>query len=222
MNQLQVFSFEGKTVRTQVDAEGNPLWVAKDVCEVLGISKTRDAVARLRGSVTRPVIVDGVEMTALAEPGLYQLIMKSKKPEAARFQDWVTNEVLPSIRKNGIYSLKPLSTSRQLLLSAQALVELEERQTKQEARLIEIESRVLGSHNGQPLSALGYLRTRNFPSDMSTVTRFGRRAAKLARELGVASFDVPDARFGRVNGFYADFYDQVANDFFGAIKEIAQ
>ena len=160
------------------------------------------------------------ELTTVSEKGLYKLVFKSRKDEALAFQEWAY-EVISQIRKTGSYSLKPLTTTQQLLLSAQALVELEERQTNQENRLIEIESRVLGSHNGQPLSALGYLRTRNLPSDMSTVTKFGRRAGKLARELGVAAFDVPDSRFGRVNGFYADFYDQVANDFFGTVKEIA-
>lgn len=104
MNQLQVFSFESSVVRTQIDELGNPLWVAKDVCEILGISKHRDAIARLRGNVTRPVIVDGIEMKAITEPGLYQLVMKSKKPDAGRFQDWVTSDVLPTIRKTGGYS----------------------------------------------------------------------------------------------------------------------
>ena len=105
MNQLQVFSFEAKTIRTQIDELGAPLWIAKDVCDALGIKKNRDAVSRLRGNVTRPVKVDGIEMKAINEAGLYQLIMKSSKVEAERFQDWVTSEVLPTIRKTGSFTL---------------------------------------------------------------------------------------------------------------------
>ena len=90
-----------------VERDGGPWFVAKDVCEVLGISKYRDAVTRLDSDEGCPVLVDTPygkqEMIAVNEPGLYSLILRSRKPEAKAFKRWVTHDVLPSIRKTGAY-----------------------------------------------------------------------------------------------------------------------
>lgn len=91
-----------------VVVNGEPLFVAKDVCEVLDIEKHRNAVLRLdddeKGS---PVVVDTLggpqSMATVNESGLYALIFQSRKPEAKAFRKWVTKEVLPNIRKNGFY-----------------------------------------------------------------------------------------------------------------------
>lgn len=96
---------------------GEPLFVAKDLCEVLGLSKYRDAVARLdddeRGM---PVVMDTPggpqELTTVNESGLYALIFQSRKPEAKLFKKWVTSEVLPSIRKYGYYIAPETRESR--------------------------------------------------------------------------------------------------------------
>jgi prophage antirepressor-like protein len=104
---VEVFKFEGNEIRTHIDESGNSWWSVKDVCEVLCIKYHRDATSRLVGNVTRRVIVDAEEITAVSEPGLYQLVLKSKKPNALKFQDWITSEVLPSIRKTGAYSVVP-------------------------------------------------------------------------------------------------------------------
>lgn len=107
MGAIQVFNFESRTVRTQIDSQGNPWWVAKDICEVLGISKYRDAAARLDDDESMPLSVDASEskMTCISESGLYSLILRSQKPEAKRFKKWITSEVIPSIRKTGSFSL---------------------------------------------------------------------------------------------------------------------
>jgi anti-repressor protein len=107
MNELQkVFNYEENKVRTVL--KDDEVWfVAKDVCEVLEINKYRDAVSRLDEDETGSVLVDTLggkqEMSAVNESGLYSLIFKSRKPEAKKFKKWVTNEVLPSIRKHGAY-----------------------------------------------------------------------------------------------------------------------
>ncbi|NKD46164.1 hypothetical protein HEQ62_10120 [Haematospirillum jordaniae] len=103
------FVFEGDNVRTIVDENGVPWFVAADVCRVLEISKYRDAIARLDEDERRPVIVDTLggpqEMTTINESGLYSLILTSRKPTAKRFKRWVTGEVLPSIRMTGCYHI---------------------------------------------------------------------------------------------------------------------
>lgn len=107
---LQVFSFnekESTPIRVQV-INNEPWFVAKDVCDVLGIEKYRDALARLDDDEKGcPVTVDTLggpqKMSAVNESGLYNFIFLSRKPEAKKFRKWVTSEVLPSIRKTGRY-----------------------------------------------------------------------------------------------------------------------
>jgi prophage antirepressor-like protein len=109
MNALTPFDFEGRAVRVVEDQAGVPWFVALDVCECLGISKYRDAVARLDDDEGCPVVVDTLggqqQVSAVNEPGLYSLILTSRKPEAKRFKRWVTHDVLPALRKTGSYSL---------------------------------------------------------------------------------------------------------------------
>ena len=106
MNGLQIFTYNGNEVRT-VQKDGEPWWVLKDVCEVLGISKYRDTAARLEDDDREPIRVDTLggaqEMLCVNESGLYNVIIRSDKPEAKPFRKWVTSEVLPSIRRHGAY-----------------------------------------------------------------------------------------------------------------------
>lgn len=106
MNELQVFNYNGNEVRT-IQKDGESWWVLKDVCGILGISKYRDTASRLdedeRGSVRVDTPGGEQEMTVINESGLYNVILRSDKPEAKPFRKWVTSEVLPSIRKHGAY-----------------------------------------------------------------------------------------------------------------------
>ena len=108
-NLPQVFNYKNQQVRVII-VNGMPWWVAKDVCEVLDISNYRDAVSRLdedeRGSVLVDTLGGPQQMAAVNEPGLYGLIMTSRKPEAKQFKRWVTHEVLPAIRQTGTYSVQ--------------------------------------------------------------------------------------------------------------------
>ncbi len=107
--ELIPFDFEGRPVRVVTDAQGEPWFVAADVCAALHLPETHKAVARLdddekaRNSIPTPG--GEQEMTVVNEPGLYSLVLGSRKPEAKRFKRWVTHEVLPAIRKTGRYAL---------------------------------------------------------------------------------------------------------------------
>lgn len=109
--EIEVFNFsqEKALIRVQM-VSGEPWFVAKDVCQVLGIEKYRDAVSRLDEDERESVLVDTLggpqKMSAVSESGLYSLIFQSRKPEAKKFRRWVTGEVLPSIRRKGYYGLK--------------------------------------------------------------------------------------------------------------------
>lgn len=107
MDQLQkVFNYQDQQVRTVVK-DGEPWFVAKDVCSVLEIKNNRDALARLEEDEKGVVLTDTLggtqELTAVNEPGLYSLILGSRKPEAKQFKRWITHEVIPTIRKTGGY-----------------------------------------------------------------------------------------------------------------------
>lgn len=109
MNDSNVRVFEHADfgcIRVEV-IDGEPWFVAKDVCVALGIAKYRDAVSRLdpdeRGSVLVDTLGGAQETSTVSEPGFYKLVMRSRKPEAKAFQRWVTHEVLPSIRRTGGY-----------------------------------------------------------------------------------------------------------------------
>lgn len=111
-NEIQKFDFKGAPLRTLTDKAGEPWFVAKDVCDILGMSNPSMAVTALdKDEVAQidPKDYLGSEkrsnqaVNIVSEPGLYKLIMRSRKPEAKEFQRWVTHEVLPSIRKHGGY-----------------------------------------------------------------------------------------------------------------------
>lgn len=99
------FIFEGNPVRS-VLIDGDPWFVGRDVALVLGYAKPENAISRhCRGTLKRGIpTTSGVqEMAVIAERDVYRLIFSSKLPAAERFEDWVVSEVLPSIRKRGVY-----------------------------------------------------------------------------------------------------------------------
>lgn len=106
MNGLQIFSYEGRQIRT-IQQDGEPWWVLKDVCDALGLSDTNKVAERLDADeLTRIKFVSGGqarEMYAVNESGLYNVILRSDKPEAKNFKRWITHEVLPQIRRHGAY-----------------------------------------------------------------------------------------------------------------------
>ncbi|MFS0933286.1 BRO family protein [Enterococcus entomosocium] len=123
MNQTQIFNFEQNKVRT-VLVNDVPYFVGKDVAEVLGYSKPRNAISihvDVEDKQDAPIqgALGGKQsMTIINESGLYSLIFKSKLPNAKKFKRWVTSEVLPSIRQTGTYTNIPQTFSEALRLAA--------------------------------------------------------------------------------------------------------
>lgn len=109
MSNIQIFNYQNNEVRT-VELNGDPWFVLKDVCSTLNISNQRYVQERLdpdevgRFDLPHPQNPEKtIEMVCVNESGLYNVILRSDKPEAKPFRKWVTSEVLPSIRKNGGY-----------------------------------------------------------------------------------------------------------------------
>lgn len=106
---LQQFNFQNHQVRVVLDENNKPMFVAKDVADILGYARTRDAISQhCTGCVKhRPLETNGgvQNMRVIYEPDVYRLIFGSKLPSAKQFQNWVFEEVLPSIRSQGSYNL---------------------------------------------------------------------------------------------------------------------
>lgn len=137
MNELKIFNYNDTEVRT-VERDGEPWFVLRDVCEVLDITNHKNVSVRLEDDEKGVHLVDTPggpqEMTIINESGLYNVILRSDKPEAKPFRKWVTSEVLPSIRRNGGYIAGQDNMTPEELMAA-ALVVANKTIENQKARL---------------------------------------------------------------------------------------
>lgn len=133
MTALSVFTYTDQQVRT-VLIDGEPWFVARDVCAVVGIAKPRDAFAQLdndeRASTTVDTPGGPQQMGIVNEAGVYSLMLISRSPAVKPFKRWLTHEVLPQIRRTGQYgsvdALAKAPTSELLALAAEAARRAEE------------------------------------------------------------------------------------------------
>lgn len=114
MNELKVFENPAFGRIRTVELDNEPWFVGKDVAEALGYSNARDALSRHVDEEDKATVAfhDGSQnrnVTAVNESGLYCLILSSKLPGAKKFKHWITHDVIPSIRKTGGYTLKPMT-----------------------------------------------------------------------------------------------------------------
>lgn len=106
MTEITTFNFNQTPVRTLL-IDGEPGFIANDLCAVLEIRNPRDTVAALdddeKGVASTDTLGGAQQMTYVTEAGMYSLVLRSRKPEAKAFKRWITHEVLPAIRKTGAY-----------------------------------------------------------------------------------------------------------------------
>ena len=107
-NEIQKFDFKGAALRTLTDEAGEPWFVLKDCMSILDLGNPTETVKMFdKDEFSTTEVIDSIgrrqQTYIISEPGLYRLVMKSRKPEAKEFQRWVTHEVLPQIRKTGGY-----------------------------------------------------------------------------------------------------------------------
>lgn len=138
MNDLQIFKNEEFGAVRALTVDDEPYFMGKDVADILGYSNTRKAIGdhvdgedKIDGVTIRDSI--GREQTPIFinESGLYSLILSSKLPTAKKFKRWVTHEVLPSIRKHGMYAIDEVLDNPDMLISA--LTSLKEERAKRKA-----------------------------------------------------------------------------------------
>ena len=143
MNDVQVYeSDQFGQVRAFIE-DGEPLFVAKDICAILDLGNPRSSLALLDEDEKGVHSVDTPggkqNMTTVTEPGFYKLVMRSRKPEAKAFQRWVTHEVLPALRRDGAYVASD-GTEDDDVLMARALFAADKAIKRKDARIKELEA----------------------------------------------------------------------------------
>lgn len=135
MHELQIFNNEEFGQIRTVEIDGKPYFVGKDVANALGYSNPRDAISRhCRGVVKRDSFKEGGQPIALISEGdMYRLITHSKLESAERFESWVFDEVLPTLRKTGSYEMPNMSTEMKAILM------IDQKQVKMEQRMDRLE-----------------------------------------------------------------------------------
>lgn len=122
MNNLVAYSFENKVFRTQLNEEGEPLFCLADICEALELTNPTHAANAIKEEFSCPTLNVGQvsdpsgakSVTFITEPQLYFILMRSRAEKAKPFRQWAVNEVLPTIRRQGYYTLK--ESSKNILL----------------------------------------------------------------------------------------------------------
>lgn len=142
MNDLMVFSFDQNKVRTVV-LDGQPWFVAADVCSALGIQNVSQAVDKLDDDERSMFNIGRQGATNIInESGLYSLVLGSRKPEAKAFKRWITHDVIPTIRKTGSYSVKPTIDISKLSPEMQMFHHMFESVAKTQLQLDEVKQTV--------------------------------------------------------------------------------
>lgn len=146
MNDIQVFKNDQfGQVRASRGKNGEPVFVAKDICAILDLGNPRSSIALLDDDEKGVHSVDTPggkqQMTTVTEPGFYKLVMRSRKPEAKAFQRWVTHDVLPALRRDGGYMVTRDETPEETM--ARALVIAQTTIDRQKNRISELEPKAL-------------------------------------------------------------------------------
>ena len=209
MNELQIFNnSEFGEIRT-IEINGEPWFVASDICNALELSNTTSAVGRLDDDEKSKfnLGLSGGETNCVNEYGLYNLVLASRKENAKRFKRWITHEVIPTIRRTGGYRV-PQTPLEALQMTVEQIVEQEKRLNSFESRLDMIEAKSQTVPN-EYFTIAGFATIRKQKVDITLANLLGRKASKLSREYGYDIGKVSDPRYGTVNTYHVDILNKV-------------
>lgn len=185
MNQIITFTYEANTNIHTTTEDGTPFFCANDVATTLGYSDPKDALARhCRGVVKHhPIATPGGTQEArfITEGDLYRLIFNSHLPEAEKFEAWVVDEVLPSIRKHGMYATP--ATIEDMLANPDIIIQLATTLKEERAARAQAEAEVEAQ---RPVAALGKA-IETAEGDL-TPSAFGKILSKTIKTMGPNKF----------------------------------
>lgn len=140
MSNVIPFQFDTTQVRVIKDENGEPLFVASDVANALGYAKPENAIARHCKAATTTPKQGGGFMSVIPERDVYRLIMRSKLPSAEKFEEWVVGEVIPAIRKHGMYATP--TTVESMLADPQSAIQMLQAFADEQSKRRTLEARV--------------------------------------------------------------------------------
>jgi prophage antirepressor-like protein len=206
---ITTYNFGKQEIRI-IDKDGEPWWIAKDVCEVLGISNISDACSTLDEDEKNTIaLTDSINpgnpnILIINEPGLYALVLKSRKQDAKVFKRWITHDVLPSIRKTGVYGV-----NKEIL--DDPVIMLRMRQMETEARIKKIEDTINIDENYLAIHA--YLKIHKVKHSDSDRKKLGWALKKFNARTG-NPVKVPKSIYGTVKSYHVDDLKTVVEDYF--------
>jgi prophage antirepressor-like protein len=232
-SKLSIFNYHSFEIHACKDAKGDPLFMAVDVCNALDIENAKQAVSRLdpeestiiylssRDTInaaytTYPSEEFNKSFLMVKESGLYRLIFTSRKPEAETFRKWVFNEVLPSIRKTGSYSVEKKELSALDILEQHVVaMRAHERELAEHGdRLDRLES-VVSTRGTDYMTIKAYCSYRKYKGlSKQTAIDLGKRAAAASRSNGYEIGKVPDETHGKVGSYHMDILAMVVDGYF--------
>lgn len=237
-NPFRIFDYKNLgSVRTLLDDKGEVWFCLKDVCNILEINHVATVVNRLnpKGVVINYTLTNGgkQELTFINEPNLYETIFKSRKPEAEDLKRWVFNEVLPSIRRTGNYSMEndsslPLEiryvngvtrainnmNSRIQTMNSNIKI-IDEREASHYRELSERAD--IAQHRQELIIEEGYHTVFQYAHFMGVDTNtidtnhLGRVASKICREMGIPMGKYPDGKY-MINTYPYKILNKVFNE----------
>lgn len=185
MNQIIPFTYEGNNVRTLTTEDGEPLFVASDIAKILGYRDAYNMTRRLDpdDKGTRPASTPGgiQEVSVINESGLYTAILGSEVEGAKAFKRWVTSEVLPSIRKHGMYATP--ATIEDMIANPDIIIQLATTLKEERAARAKAEAEVEAQ---RPVAALG--RAIETAEGDLTPSAFGKILSKTIKDMGPNKF----------------------------------
>lgn len=228
MAAIEIFKNESFGEVRVAGTSEKPLFCLADVCRILEIKNVSDCKSKLKQDGV--VLTEGVSkttnqygvtteqkvmLTFISEHNLYKVIMRSDKPQAEPFQDWVCGEVLPSIRKTGSYSTEKLLSPSELILklaqmnveNERKMKELSEKQERLQIEIEEIKQRTTTDLHQSTIVA--YVSRNNIKLDVNRYGAMGRKASTLCKKRNIAVTKINDVRWGKVNVFPDDILDEV-------------
>ena len=200
--QIVPFNYNDIAVRTVI-IDGEPWFVLADLCKVLGLANVGNVASRLdEAGVRQTDIRSGGQMrsvTTVNEGGMYEVVIRSDKPEAVAFRRWLTGTVLPEIRKTGSFNAQPALQGPELL--AAAVLESQKVIEQRDARIYQLGQKVTAD-----APKVGYIDTYVADEDLlsfSTVASTNNVTEKALRELLIAKdwiYCQQDSRWSNTKG----------------------
>lgn len=206
--------------------DNEPLFCLSDVCRALALTNPTMVLNAIKSefgddlSLTYPII-DNLgrkqNATFITEAQLYFVLMRSDKAEAKEFRKWINTEVLPSIRKTGSYSQKPLSQIEILQSSIAILAEQEKKLNLLESKTSDLHKEQLKVkhninrllNNDNYMTLIAFMNLHNIKQKGYHLPSLGKKAKKLSLEQGAFMGAVIDPRYGRINTYSTEILKQI-------------